>query len=90
MRVTPPLLIAAVAGLAISVALDLLLIDREHVHAPFPYADVPGAWVLFGLIWCVALIFVPKWVGHLFLMREEDPYTGEPVRDEWDQEELHE
>jgi hypothetical protein len=69
--------IAAVALLGASASLmaDFLLLDREHLHVVLPYADIPGFWTVFGLFWCGMLILGSKWVGHLFLMRLQDPYS---------------
>lgn len=66
---------AAFLGATASLMADLLLLDREHLHAILPYADTPGFWSVFGLFWCGLLILGSKWIGHRFLMRAQDPYN---------------
>ncbi|MEX2598047.1 MAG: hypothetical protein WD533_00145 [Dehalococcoidia bacterium] len=89
MKLTRTLLAIAAASAIISIALEFLLIG-EDAHAPFPYGDVPGVWVLFGLIWAAVLIFVPKWVGHAFLMKHDDPYAEVETHTVSDGEGAHE
>ncbi len=49
------------------------LVPREHVD--FFWDAIPGWAALFGLVSCVAIIFVSKVLGHLGrLMRREDYY----------------
>lgn len=75
MALTRGILVATLLGAIASLVADLLLLDREHLHAILPYADIPGFWAAFGLVSCGVLVLGSKWLGHKFLMREQDPYS---------------
>ena len=30
-----------------------------------------------GLLACLSIVWISKWLGHAFLMRTKDPYTGD-------------
>ena len=57
--------------LVLLVAADFI-IPRHEIH--FFGDKVPGFWSLFGFISCVLIIVVSKWLGHLWLVRDEDYY----------------
>ena len=60
------------AVLAIVVAADFL-VSKDHGH--FFWDAIPGWAALFGLVSCVAIIFVSKFLGHRGrIMRREDYY----------------
>ena len=46
----------------------------ERHHAVFPWDEQPGFGAVFGFIGCVLIIFISKFVGHLWLMKKEDYY----------------
>lgn len=71
------LLIAIAAALAISAAAELLLVPERHRY--FPGSDLTLFWAAFGFLGTVVMGLVVKWIGHTFLMRHEDPYTGEHI-----------
>ena len=48
------------------------IIPRHEIH--FFGDKVPGFWSLFGIISCVLIIVVSKWIGQNWLMRDEDYY----------------
>ena len=79
------LVILVVAGLALAAALDFFLVP--HPERYFPGSDAPLFWTMFGLFGCVGIVVVSKWVGHAFLMKHDDPYTGEHVQAEPEPEE---
>jgi hypothetical protein len=58
--------------LALLVGFDALLLDKGKAHTPAEH--LPGFWALFGLISCVVIIFVSKWLGKLGITRQEDYY----------------
>ncbi len=63
-------LLAAV--LAIVVVADFL-VSKDHGH--FFWEAIPGWAALFGLVSCVAIIFISKFLGHRGrIMRREDYY----------------
>ncbi len=49
-----------------------LLVPRHHVY--FVGDEIPGFWGLFGLLACMLIIVVSKWLGHVWLFRPEDYY----------------
>ncbi len=46
----------------------------ERHHAAFPWDELPGFGAFYGLISCVLIIIISKFVGHLWLMKKEDYY----------------
>ena len=48
------------------------IIPRHEIH--FFGDKVPGFWSLYGFISCVLIIVVSKWLGHHWLVRDEDYY----------------
>ena len=53
------------------IAVDFI-IPRHEIH--FFGDKIPGFWSLFGFISCVLIIVVSKWIGHHWLVRDEDYY----------------
>lgn len=62
---------ASYVFLGLLVVVDVV-IPRHHPH--FLGDLVPGFWALFGLIACVLIVVVSKWLGKRFLFREENYY----------------
>lgn len=61
---------AAVSG-AIVIALPYFLPHGEH-HGW--WSAIPGWWSIFGAAGCAAIVIVSKWLGHVFLQKDEDFY----------------
>lgn len=80
MTIDRPLVIAIVIGVVLSAALEVFLID--HREFLFAGSDLLLFWVGFGLVGCIGIVVISKWVGHTFLMKHDDPYTGEHVEAE--------
>ena len=57
--------------LVLLVAADFI-IQRHEIH--FFGDKIPGFWSLYGFISCVLIIVVSKWLGHHWLVRDEDYY----------------
>ena len=74
------LVIAVVVGLVLAYALEAGFVSKSKAY--FVGSDAPLFWVGFGLFGCIAIVVVSKWVGHAFLMKHDDPYTGEHVEAE--------
>ncbi len=49
-----------------------LLVPRHHVY--FLGDEIPGFWAVFGLLACLLIILVSKWLGQVWLFRPEDYY----------------
>ncbi len=47
-------------------------VPRHHVH--FFGDKIPGFWSAFGFVACILVIAVPKWLGHIWLYKDEDYY----------------
>ncbi len=74
------LVIAIVVGVVLSAALEVLLVHhREYLFAG---STLLLFWAGFGFVGCVGIVVISKWVGHTFLMKHDDPYTGEHVEAE--------
>ena len=52
----------------------LLDIFRHDAHGDFFWSGVPAFFSLFGLIGCLIIILVSKWLGHYWLQRREGYY----------------
>ena len=59
-------------GLLVLLILVDFIIPRHEIH--FFGDKIPGFWSVFGLISCVLIIIVSKWIGQLWLMQDEDYY----------------
>ena len=57
--------------LVLLIAADFI-IPRHEIH--FFGDKIPGFWSLFGLVSCVLIIVVSKWLGQYWLVRDEDYY----------------
>ncbi len=57
--------------LVLLVVVDFI-IPRHEIH--FFGDTIPGFWSLFGFIACVLIIVLSKWIGHGWLMKDEDYY----------------
>lgn len=54
---------------------EVIVIHCLHLGHPwFWFEKIPGFSSLYGFLSCAALIFVPKWLGKIFLSRREDYY----------------
>ena len=59
-------------GMLVLLILADFIIPRHEIH--FFGDKIPGFWSLFGFISCVLIIVVSKWIGHHWLIRDEDYY----------------
>lgn len=58
------------------IALSEFVVPRLFPEEPphFWFEDIPAWGSLYGLVSCVVIIQVSKWLGHLWLMRPENYY----------------
>lgn len=61
---------------ACSAILDIAL--RHYGHPEFWWHTVPAFDIVFGFLGCSLLVYFSKWLGHRFLMRDEDYYERKP------------
>jgi|TARA_Y100001947_G_C10312645_1_gene292405 hypothetical protein len=59
-------------GILVLLILSDFMIPRHEIH--FFGDKIRGFWSLFGIISCVLIIVVSKWIGQNWLMRDEDYY----------------
>ena len=59
-------------GILVLLIVADFIIPRHEIH--FFGDKIPGFWSLFGFISCALIIIVSKWLGHHWLMRDEDYY----------------
>ena len=50
-------------GFIVLLVLDFLVL-RGKGHGEFPWSDVPGFFILFGFIVCVAIVAISKLIRH--------------------------
>jgi hypothetical protein len=60
---------------ALTVALEVRF--RHHGHPVFWWHEVPAFDLFFGVVGCLGLIVVAKWLGHTWLERQEDYYGND-------------
>ena len=65
------ILVIILIALILSLLSDLFL---HGGHGDFAWSSILGFFTLFGLIGCVALIMISKWLGHYWLQRKENYY----------------
>ncbi len=80
MIIDRPLVISAVVGIALAAVLEAVFVRSAASY--FPGSTAPLFWAGFGFVGCIGIVVVSKWVGHAFLMKHDDPYTGEHVEAE--------
>jgi hypothetical protein len=61
-------------SLAVSVLIGILYHLLCHPEAHFVWDNLPAFHALFGFIGCVLIIVLSKFLGHHWLMKEEDYY----------------
>ena len=59
-------------GILVLLVVADFIIPRHEIH--FFGDKIPGFWSLYGFISCVLIIVVSKWLGHHWLVRDEDYY----------------
>jgi len=62
----------AYAALLLIFVIDFF-IPRHEIH--FIGDRIPGFWSLFGLVACILIILISKWIGHLGIMQDENYYN---------------
>jgi len=61
-----------VMGLLIVLDVVIHLVGHPHIH--FWGDKIPGFYALYGLIACILILKVSKWLGEKWLLRPEDYY----------------
>lgn len=56
----------------ISIIVELTMeVDPSHAHW---WNSIPGFYIIFGFIGCVAIIVISKALGKIFIQKKEDYY----------------
>ncbi len=58
------------------VLVDILLHESHGYPAG---SGIPGFFALFGLVGCVTIVLISKWLGHNWLQRKDDYYDNNGV-----------
>ena len=69
-------LVVVLIALIPVVVVDIL---RPQSGGHFAWYGIPGFFALFGLIGCVAIVFISKWLGHSLLQRSNDYYDNDGI-----------
>jgi len=64
----------ALAAIALAEIVVPLVAHPDHAH--FAFEDLPAWGSLYGLVSCVLIIVVSKFLGKIWLMRRETYYDG--------------
>lgn len=63
------------ASLVVLILLELILMGIRETHLSLAHiAEFPAFHAIFGFVGCVVMVFVVKFLGHQWLMKEEDYY----------------
>ncbi len=81
MQLTRNLAIAFALAIIATLAADTGLTLTDKVKAHFPYADIIGFYIVFGLASTYAIVYGSKWLGAL-LVRPDDDEDGKVHGDE--------
>ena len=63
---------ASLAAIVLGEIVVIHVLRRGHGH--FGFEDLPAFGSLCGLVSCILIVVVSKFLGHLWLMRKEDYY----------------
>jgi hypothetical protein len=63
------------ASLVVLILLEIILMGIGEMHISLDHiAEFPLFHAIFGFVGCLAMVFVVKFLGHQWLMKEEDYY----------------
>lgn len=57
----------------ISLVLEFVFLADYDSHW---WNSIPGFYIIWGFLSCVAIIYISKWIGKLFILSEEDYYDN--------------
>ena len=77
MRLTRNLVAAITLAVIVTLAADAGLTFTDKIKAHFPYADIIGFYIAFGLVSTYAIVYGSKWLGALLERPDEDDDSGE-------------
>ena len=72
MRLTRNLAAALTLAVIATLAADAGLTFTDKIKAHFPYADIIGFYIVFGLVSTFAIVYGSKWLGALLERPDED------------------
>jgi hypothetical protein len=72
-----PWLIAMVVTIALTTVFKLVF--RQHGHIESWWHVAPAFDFFYGLVGCVGIVLVSKWLGYTWLQRHEDYYGDDAL-----------
>ena len=72
MRLTRNLVAALTLAIIATLAADAGLAFTDKVKAHFPYSDIIGFYIAFGLLSTFAIVYGSKWLGTILERPDED------------------
>ena len=77
MRLTRNLAAAITLAVIVTLAADAGLTFTDKIKAHFPYADIIGFYIAFGLASTYAIVYGSKWLGTLLERPDKEDDSGE-------------
>ena len=77
MRLTRNLATAFTLAIIATLAADTGLTLTDKIKAHFPYADIIGFYIAFGLVSTYAIVYGSKWLGALLVRPDNDDDSKE-------------
>ncbi len=71
MKIDPTDRVTVGLGVALLIMVLLEAVAIQHYHPVFPWHFVPGYAAVIGLVGCIVVILISKWLGRVFLQRPE-------------------
>ena len=62
-------------SVVIAVFVWSLTVDTSHAHT-WAEKYIPGFWSIFGIVSCIALIFIARWYAGAGISKEENYYDN--------------
>jgi hypothetical protein len=63
--------------LALAALFAASLVAQARAELAYAWERIPGFYAFYGFLGCLAIIFVSKWLGRLFIQRDEGYYDRE-------------
>jgi hypothetical protein len=71
MKIDPTDRITAGLSIALLIMVVLEAVAIPHYHPVFPWHFVPGYAAVIGLVGCIVVVQISKWLGRAFLQRPD-------------------
>jgi hypothetical protein len=71
MKIDPTDRVTVGLGVALLIMVLLEAVAIPHYHPVFPWHFVPGYAAVIGLVGCIVVVQISKWLGRVFLQRPD-------------------